>query len=131
VPFRTRIQAAAAAHDSWWRTIDRSARTKPARDALLAKFEREVDPAGLMSPADRRKAAEDKRRTHLVCASQMGVAARRAKARPRTSVLLIGVGVLTATAHMIVTQLTGASALPATTRKRKSVATGSGRRRRP
>ena len=34
-----------AAEISWARTYDRSARTRPAREAFLKRFEREVDPA--------------------------------------------------------------------------------------
>lgn len=77
VPF-TRSQAAAAVHESWSRTSDRSARTKPARDARLAKLEHQVDPDGLLSPVDRRTAAEHKRNTDLSVASQKA-AARKAR----------------------------------------------------
>ena len=42
-----------AAHESWARTTDPSARTEPARRALLARFEREVDPDGLLSAEER------------------------------------------------------------------------------
>jgi hypothetical protein len=76
VPFRTRPQAAAAAHDSWSRTLNREERTRPAREAMLAKLEREVDPDGLMSPTDRRKAAENKRKAQLLWASQKAADAR-------------------------------------------------------
>lgn len=37
------------AHVSWARTEDRAVRTAPARRALRAKFEREVDPEGRLS----------------------------------------------------------------------------------
>lgn len=76
MPFRTRVQAQAAAHDSWARTINRSARTQPARDAMLVKLEREVDPDGLMSEADRRKAAINKRTADLLWAAQKAADAK-------------------------------------------------------
>jgi hypothetical protein len=38
-----------AAHESWARTADPSARTEPARHALLDHFERHVDPDGLLA----------------------------------------------------------------------------------
>jgi hypothetical protein len=40
------INARIAAEISWARTSDRSARTRPAREAFLKRFEREVDPEG-------------------------------------------------------------------------------------
>lgn len=46
-----------AAHESWARTADPTARTAPARRALLDRFEREVDPDGVLSPTDRPGAA--------------------------------------------------------------------------
>jgi hypothetical protein len=48
-----RIAAQIAAHESWAQTENRSARTLPARLALEAKFEKQVDPDGTLSPAER------------------------------------------------------------------------------
>jgi hypothetical protein len=82
--FRTSTQARAAAHGSWAKTPDRSKRTEPARAARLANLERQVDPDGLMTPGDRRKAAENLRMQRLLEASQKGVdrrAAKRAEAK--------------------------------------------------
>lgn len=50
------------AHESWARTPDRAARTAPARAALLDRFEREVDPDGVMTPETRKAAAENARK---------------------------------------------------------------------
>lgn len=48
---RERTQAARiAAHASWAVTPDREVRTRPARAAFLARFERQVDPDNLLSP---------------------------------------------------------------------------------
>lgn len=58
-----------AALESWAQTTDRNARTQPARDGLMRRFEREVDagdPDGRMSPEDRAKAIEAKRRAHYM-----------------------------------------------------------------
>ena len=43
-PTQRQLVARLAAHESWARTPDRTARTAPARDAFLAKFEDLVDP---------------------------------------------------------------------------------------
>lgn|GEM_PF-3805447 len=64
------LTARAAAHESWAKTPDRTARTEAARAAALAKLETEVDPDGLMSPLDRRKAAENLRKARLLRAAQ-------------------------------------------------------------
>lgn len=69
-----------AAHESWARTTDRSARTRAARQGLEAKFEREVDPDGVMSPADRAKAIESARKAHYRRLALKSAEARRAKA---------------------------------------------------
>jgi hypothetical protein len=77
--FRTSTQARAAAHGSWAKTPDRAERTRPGREAARAKRELEVDPDGLMTPGDRRKAAENLRKQRLLEASQKGVDRRQAK----------------------------------------------------
>jgi hypothetical protein len=50
------------AHASWAKTEDRSARTAPARRAMLDKFEREVDPNNELTPAERAERAESARK---------------------------------------------------------------------
>jgi hypothetical protein len=59
-----RLRSQIAAHESWARTEDRSARTHAARIALLDKFIREADPDNKLSPAERAKAAEHLRKAH-------------------------------------------------------------------
>lgn len=54
-----------AAHESWSRTSDRSARTANARAALMATFETQVDPDGKLSPAERAIRAEHARKAHF------------------------------------------------------------------
>lgn len=48
-----RLRARAAAHASWAKTKDRCARTEPARKAALARFEKQVDPDGVLTEQER------------------------------------------------------------------------------
>jgi hypothetical protein len=48
-----RALAQIAAHESWARTVDRSARTASARRAAWDRFERLVDPDNQLTPAER------------------------------------------------------------------------------
>jgi hypothetical protein len=67
------------AHESWARTTDPGARTEPARRALLDRFEREVDPDGVLSPAERARRAGHARKAYFT-----RLALRSAQARRRT-----------------------------------------------
>ncbi len=69
-----------AANTHWSKVPDRAARTAGARSVFLQKFEREVDPDGVMSPADRAKAAENARKAHF-----QRLARRSAQARKRAA----------------------------------------------
>jgi hypothetical protein len=53
--------------------------TARARAGFLARFEREVDPAGVLDPTERRRRAEHARRAYFIRLSLAAVAARRAK----------------------------------------------------
>jgi hypothetical protein len=68
-----------AAHDSWARTEDRTARTAKARQALEDKFVAQVDPDGLLPPAERAKRAENARQAHYKRMALKSVQARRRK----------------------------------------------------
>lgn len=68
-----------AAHESWAKTADRQARTLPARAAADARFEREVDPEGVLPLAERRLRAESARKAHYTRMARMSALARRAK----------------------------------------------------
>lgn len=78
-----RLLCAAAAHQSWANTEDRTARTLPGTQGLLARFEREVDPAGSLDPQVRRERAEQLRRAHMLRLSAKAVAARAARREAR------------------------------------------------
>jgi hypothetical protein len=74
------LRARLAALDSWAQTPDRAARTAPARAGLLARFEREVDPDGVLLPAERAKRAESARRAFYARLALASAAARRRRA---------------------------------------------------
>ncbi|OZM74186.1 hypothetical protein CFN78_06640 [Amycolatopsis antarctica] len=76
-PEQKTAQSRAAAHHSWARTSDRTRRTAAARTAADERFERQVDPHGLMSPQDRAKAAASARRAFYCDIARKSVAARR------------------------------------------------------
>jgi len=55
-----------AAEISWARTADRTARTRPAREAFLKRFEKEVDPDGKLPPEERARRANHALRAHML-----------------------------------------------------------------
>lgn len=77
-PPATRSMAAAiGAHASWAATADPVARTAPARAALVAKFEREVDPEGVLDPVERARRASHARSAHYLRLQLRSVESRR------------------------------------------------------
>lgn len=74
------LYARIGAHKSWANTTDRTARTQPARDAAMARFEKQVDPDGVLDPAERARRAEHARKAHMLELTAKSVAARRRKA---------------------------------------------------
>ena len=70
----------AAAYESWARTDNRTARTEPGRKALLAKFEREVDPEGSLTPAERTRRAEFARKAFYTRLAAKSAQVRRRRA---------------------------------------------------
>lgn len=71
------LRSQIAAHESWARTEDRTARTANARKAMLDKFEQEVDPDGTLAPAERAKRAEHARKAHFKRLALKSAQARR------------------------------------------------------
>jgi hypothetical protein len=71
------LLAQIAAHESWARTDDRSARTANGRKAMLDKFERLVDPDGTLPPAERAKRAKHARVAHFKRMALKSAQARR------------------------------------------------------
>lgn len=72
------LQARLAAHESWAKTDDRSARTAPARRAFEARFEREVDPDGVLPAPVRAERAASARKAYFARLTLQSIAARRA-----------------------------------------------------
>ena len=72
-----------AAEVSWSRTRDRRARTAPGRDAFLARFEREVDPDGVLPFRERRIRAEHARRAYMLRLAKRSVEARQRRKSER------------------------------------------------
>lgn len=78
-PSEQRLARQAAAHQSWANTVDRTARTAKARQALLDRIARDVDPENKMSPATRALAVESARKAYFANFARIGQAAKRAK----------------------------------------------------
>ncbi|MGP5376395.1 hypothetical protein ACTXM8_10425 [Brachybacterium alimentarium] len=79
-PIRS-MTAKLAAHESWARTPNRSARTAKARAALMAKFEHEVDPDGTLPLAERARRAEHARKAYYTRLALKSAKSRRDAAR--------------------------------------------------
>jgi hypothetical protein len=73
------ILASIASHESWAKTPDRAARTAPARAAMMAKFDREVDPHNVLTPQERAKRAENAKRAYY---QRLALKSARARRRP-------------------------------------------------
>ena len=73
-----RLRFRTAAHISWAKTIDRTARTAPGRRAAEARFLNQVDPA-ITDPVERAKAAEHLRKAYFSNLARLSAAARRAQ----------------------------------------------------
>lgn len=77
------LKARAAAHTSWANTENRTARTAPARRAFLDRFERQVDPDGLLGAAERAARAEHARKAYFAALAAKSAQKRRQKVRDR------------------------------------------------
>lgn len=82
-PAERTMRAQIAAHESWARTPDRSARTAAARRAALDRFEHQVDPDGKLTPQERALRAEHARKAHM-----QRMALKSAQARRRRGVMV-------------------------------------------
>jgi len=63
--------------ESWSKTPDRKKRTAPARDAFLARFEREVDPEGVLPVEERQQRAELAKRAYMLRLAKRSAQARK------------------------------------------------------
>jgi len=82
-----RLAGQLGAHASWAQTEDRAARTAAARAAADARFERQVDPNGVLPPQERAKRAASARRAFYAQIALKSAIARRARRqrRPRAA----------------------------------------------
>ncbi|ORA20045.1 hypothetical protein BST14_02645 [Mycobacterium arosiense ATCC BAA-1401 = DSM 45069] len=72
--------ASIASNISWGRTIDRAARTLPARRAALERFEKLADPDGVLEPSVRLQMAEKLRHAHYQRMARKSAQARKRRA---------------------------------------------------
>lgn len=77
-PVERTLRGRLAAHTLHARRDSRQT-TANGRTAFLARFEAEVDPEGMLDPAERHRRAEQARRAYFTRLSLAAVAARRAK----------------------------------------------------
>ena len=78
-PLQRKQNATAAAHTSWAKTKDWTARTAPATKASMSRFDREVDPEGVLPPHERAKRAEAAKKAYFIRLGMKSGAARRRK----------------------------------------------------
>lgn len=71
------LVARIAAETRWGLCADRAAATEPARAGLRARFEREADPSGTLSPDERARRADSLMRAHMTRMSLRAAQARR------------------------------------------------------
>jgi hypothetical protein len=74
------LQARMAAHALHARVADPKAHTQPARTAFLSRFEREVDPEGVLDPRERARRAEHAKKAYFL---KLAAASTRARAEKR------------------------------------------------
>jgi hypothetical protein len=64
------------AHVSWANTSDRAARTAPARKAAMDRFEKQVDPEGVLDPTERAIRAEHAKKAYFLRLSSLAAKSR-------------------------------------------------------
>lgn len=83
-PAQRSLRARLAAHTSWANTTDRTARTEAARRAAMDRFEREVDPDGVLPAQERAKRAESARKAYFAKLALRSSQARAARKKRRS-----------------------------------------------
>jgi hypothetical protein len=74
------LQARMAAHALHAKVTDPTAHTAPAREVFLSRFEREVDPDGVLSPQERARRAEHAKKAYFL---SLAAASRKARTEKR------------------------------------------------
>jgi hypothetical protein len=82
-PEQRRLRAQIAAHEMWANCDDPTSQTAPARAAFMERFDREVDPAGTLTPDERARRAEHARKAYFQRLALASSRARVAKAVAR------------------------------------------------
>ena len=72
------LQARLAAHALHARVEDPAAHTAPARKVFLSRFEREVDPEGVLEPQERARRAEHAKKAYFL---RLAAASSKARAK--------------------------------------------------
>jgi hypothetical protein len=78
-PTERQMRSRVAAHTSWANTPDPSARTAAGRAAFLDRFEKQVDPDGILAPEERARRADHARRAYFQRLALKSAQARRRK----------------------------------------------------
>ena len=81
-PSHRALAASIAAHSKWALTADPTAATAPARKAFLDRFEREVDPEGVLPAVERARRAEHARKAYFTRLALKSAQARRKGGAP-------------------------------------------------
>jgi hypothetical protein len=79
------LRARMAAHLLHAQISDEAAHTAPARAAFLSRFEREVDPDGILDPQERARRAEHAKKAYFIKLALASRKARAARRRANTS----------------------------------------------
>jgi hypothetical protein len=74
------LRARIAAHVLHAQISDPAEHTAPARAAFLSRFEREVDPDGVLDPEERARRAEHAKKAYFL---RLALASRKARAKKR------------------------------------------------
>jgi hypothetical protein len=76
-PEQRSLRAKIAAYSSWAKTADRAGRTAAARRAALDRFDREVDPDGVLPAEERAQRSACARKAHYSRMAYLSARARR------------------------------------------------------
>lgn len=71
------LAASIAAHEKWAQVDDPTEATRPAREAFLARFERQADPDNKLSLEERRRRAQHLKSAHFKRMALLSARARR------------------------------------------------------
>jgi len=85
-PADASLRGRIGANERWARTDDRVAATAPARAGFDARFEREVDPDGVLDPVERARRVASKRRAYFARLALRSAQSRRRVAEERRAV---------------------------------------------